>query len=62
MTTATWEKAAEVYAYTRRAGYTIGDADILIAAYCLVSGCTLVTNNSKDFVNVGGLILVDWTE
>ena len=62
MTTATWEKAAEIYAHTCSAGYTIGDADILIAAYCLVSGCTLVTNNSKDFANVGGLIMVDWTK
>jgi tRNA(fMet)-specific endonuclease VapC len=62
MTTTSWEKAAEIYASMRRAGYTIGDADILIAAYCLVSSCTLVTNNSKDFANVGSLILVDWTK
>lgn len=62
MTTATWEKAAAIYAATRHAGYTIGDADILIAAYCIVNGCILVTNNSKDFVNVGNLRLVDWTK
>jgi len=60
MTTATWERAASIYANTRRAGYTIGDADILIAAFCLVNDYTLVTNNTKDFENIDGLRLVDW--
>ena len=62
MTTATWEKAAAIYATTRRTGYTIGDADILIAAYCIVNDCILVTGNTKDFENMDGLKIVDWTK
>ena len=60
MTTAAWEKAAMIYSATRRAGFTIGDADILIAAFCMVNGYTLVTANTKDFVNINGLKLVNW--
>ena len=38
------------------------DADILIAAFCLVNNYTLVTNNTKDFDDIDGLTIVDWTE
>lgn len=62
MTTSTWEKAAAVYATVRHAGFTVGDADILIAAFCLVNGFTLVTNNTRDFNNMVGLKLADWTK
>ena len=62
MTTATWEKASSIYASVRRAGFTVGDADILIAAFCLINGCTLVTNNTKDFANIASVNLVDWTK
>ena len=37
------------------------DADILIAAFCIVNDYTLVTNNTKDFNDIDGLKLVDWT-
>ena len=58
----TWELAADIYSDLRRAGYTVGDADILIAAFCLIDGYTLVTNNTKDFENVQGLQLANWTK
>jgi predicted nucleic acid-binding protein len=49
VTASIWERAAFIYASTRRKGYTIHDADLLIAAYCLEGGYTLVTNNSENF-------------
>ena len=58
----TWELAADIYADLRKAGYTVGDADILIAAFCLVDGYILVTNNTKDFMNIDGLQIMDWTK
>ena len=61
MSTIAWEKAAEIYANLRRSGFTVGDADILIAAFCIVNDCILVTNNTKDFENINNLKLVDWT-
>jgi len=57
----TWELAANVYTNLRKSHYTVGDADILIAAFCLIDGYTLITNNTKDFINIHGLQLVDWT-
>jgi len=62
MKSETWELAADIYADLRRAGYTVGDADILIAAFCLIDRHTLVTNNIKDFQNIQGLQMVDWTK
>jgi tRNA(fMet)-specific endonuclease VapC len=56
----TWTRAANLYVDLRRSGFTVGDADILIAAFCLENDYILVTNNTKDFMNVDGLRLVDW--
>ena len=57
-----WERAAFIYAQARKKGFTVHDADLLIAAYCLEGGYTLATNNTADFVNIDGLKLVDWTQ
>ena len=38
----------------------IGDMDMLIAANVLSRGCTLVTNNEKDFKNISGLKIENW--
>ena len=62
MTSGMWVRAANIYADLRRKSFTVGDADILIAAFCLVNGYILVTNNTKDFENVDGLQLVNWAE
>jgi predicted nucleic acid-binding protein len=62
MSLATWEQAADIYANVRRQGKTIEDADILIAAFCVVNGYTLITNNVKHFENVGGLNVENWVE
>jgi len=37
-----WIKAADLYSDLRHKGFTVGDADILIAAFCIETGCTLV--------------------
>ena len=56
----TWVLAANLYSDLRRKGYTVSDADILIAAFCIENNCTLATNNTKDFENMEGLQIVDW--
>ena len=56
-----WDKTAALYVHTRRIGKSIGsDADSLIAAFCLTSDCTLVTNNIRHFEHIDGLKLVNW--
>ena len=62
MTSAMWVRAAQIYVDLRRKSLTVGDADILIAAFCVVNGYALVTNNVKDFENIDGLQLVNWAE
>ena len=57
-----YEKATEIYIALKQKGQLIGDADILIAAYCLVNGYTLVTNNTNDFDRIDGLRIVNWYE
>ena len=55
-----WQLAEEVYADLHRRGLTIGELDILIAAFCLEKGYTLVTSNTRHFERVEGLKLIDW--
>ena len=62
LTEITWEYAALLYYKLRKKGCTIGDADILIGAFCLENNYTLVTANTKDFRDMNGLRLEDWTQ
>ena len=58
-----WDKAAALYVHTRSIGRTVGgDADLLISAFCLVNGYTLVTNNTHHFERINGLKLVNWKQ
>ena len=57
-----WKCAEKIYENLYRKGFTVGELDILIAAYCLTHGCTLVTNNVKDFNNIDGLVINDWSQ
>ena len=43
-----------------RQGRPIGALDMLIAAHALALGCTLVTNNTREFERVPGLRLENW--
>jgi len=55
-----WDEAAKMWAELRKKGHTIGDADILIATFCIVNGYTLVTNNSKHFLEIKELKVENW--
>ena len=56
-----WDCTAKLWANLRKSGFAVGDFDILIAAYCIINGYTLVTHNTRDFINITGLQIVDWT-
>ena len=58
----TLEEAARIYASLKKQGRPTGDADILIAAFCIVNGHTLVTNNTKHFEGIDALSIVDWSD
>ena len=55
-----WDCAAALWANLRKARRTNGDADILLAAFCIVNSYTLVTHNTKHFADIDGLNIVDW--
>ena len=55
-----WEKAAEIYIMLKQKGQLIEEADILIAAYCMVNDYVLVTNNMRHFERINGLKHVNW--
>jgi tRNA(fMet)-specific endonuclease VapC len=59
------DAAAELYAKIRAdlkiCGEMIGANDLLIAAHARCAGLTLVTNNTREFSRVNGLILDNWT-
>ncbi len=62
MTNDIWERGAVIYADLRRSGRTVEDADILIAAYCIVNGFTFVTHNTRHFEVIEDLQIEDWVE
>lgn len=41
-------------------GTPIGGNDTMIAGHALAAGCTLVTNNMREFARVEGLQVEDW--
>jgi len=57
--------SAESYANIRtdleKKGQIIGANDLLIASHALSLGAILVTNNTREFARVEGLVLEDWT-
>ena len=58
--------AAESYGKVRadleKKGTPIGPLDMMIAGHAKSLGCTVVTNNTKEFERVKGLKLENWTE
>jgi tRNA(fMet)-specific endonuclease VapC len=62
LTKADMNAAADIYADLKRKGRPIDDGDLLIAAQCITSEFTLVTNNTKHFENISGLKHVNWLE
>jgi tRNA(fMet)-specific endonuclease VapC len=54
------DRAVSIYITLQKKGITIGDNDILIAAFCLKHNLILVTNNTKHFENIDGLVTENW--
>ena len=57
------DSAAEWYGLIRAGArqQPIGDRDLLVAATCLAHGCTLVTNNAREFGRIPELRSEDWS-
>lgn len=54
------ERFGQTRAVLRRQGIEVNTVDLMIASPALVHDLTLVTHNSKDFVNIPNLRLEDW--
>ena len=50
----------QIWAGLEREGKVIGSMDMLIAAHALSLNTILITNNTKEFGRVSGLLLEDW--
>ena len=53
-------KAAEIYAYLKKQGNLIDDADILMASIAIVEDLVLITNNIKHFERIERLVTENW--
>jgi tRNA(fMet)-specific endonuclease VapC len=53
-------RAGEIAANLFNRGLPCKTPDMLLAATALIHGFTLVTHNTRDFINVPGLAVVDW--
>ena len=51
----------EIRASLEKAGTPIGSMDLLIAAHAVSLKVSLVTNNTREFRRVPGLVVIDWT-
>ena len=56
------DTAALIYSDLKQRGKPTTDADILIASFCMVNEYTLVTNNTKHFVDIENLAYVNWID
>ncbi|MFQ4137503.1 type II toxin-antitoxin system VapC family toxin [Nodosilinea sp. PGN35] len=55
-------KASDVYAFLKKRGELVGDADILIASTALVNGLLVVTNNTNHFRRMPNLLIQNWLQ
>ncbi len=56
------KRAAKSRHALEQAGNITGPFDVLIAGHALAAGLTLVTNNTREFSRVTGLIVEDWQQ
>lgn len=54
--------AGEIRAELERTGTPVGSFDLQIAATARHHGLTVVTNNTREFDRVSGLLVEDWTK
>ena len=62
-----WDRAAveattEIKVALRLAGTPIGANDTAIAGHAIAAGAVLVTNNTREFARVAGLVFEDWVK
>lgn len=62
-----WDAAAvdqttQIRTGLARLGTPIGNNDAAIAGHALATGCVLVTNSTREFARVPGLVLEDWMQ
>lgn len=60
-----WDRHAvdatmEIRLKLAESGLPIGNNDAAIAGHAISQGCTVVTNNTREFGRVDGLVLEDW--
>lgn len=59
-------KSAEYYGRIRakleKAGNIIGPIDMLIASVALANNCTVITNNTREFIRIERLRVENWIE
>ena len=60
MTAEIFEHGAKIYADLWKKRLTVGDADILIAAFCMIGNYILVTDNKKHFEVIDNLKFSNW--
>jgi tRNA(fMet)-specific endonuclease VapC len=53
---------AQIRSDLKNKGSMIGSNDLMIAAHARSIGATVVTNNTKDFARVKGLVVANWME
>ena len=54
------EKGADIQYELRKKGKQIGVNDAIIAAHAITANCICVTNNTREFARVPGLVLENW--
>ena len=54
--------ASSIAAQLHRTGTPIGSMDAMIAGHALAAGAVLVTNNTRHFSRVSGLMLDNWSQ
>jgi tRNA(fMet)-specific endonuclease VapC len=56
------DRAAKLHADRKKQGKPIDDIDLLIAAWCVSARATLVTENTRHFVDIPDLHIENWME
>jgi predicted nucleic acid-binding protein len=57
-----FEKAADIFVELKQKGFTVGSNDIIIASWSMLADSVLITDNVKDFENIGGLRFENWNK
>ena len=55
-----YEQFGKIKAGLTEKGKLVDNFDLVIASFCIVNGCVLVTNNIKHFSKIDGLKLENW--